>query len=168
MRIDVATPVGTVAGPDRHRCVLDERSGRAGGCSVAPEPARRVDALQFAKIEQANRLQLVREHRLGEIVGQVVEPGLVLSLKVKQSAHRILPALRSGAPVLVSSVLQLWLLCLVAFSITPLSLGIGQSHGHCAPLRNGPCGAPAVWSAVSASVAAARWRRLCSMAVRRR
>ena len=137
--------------------------------SVASEPARRLDALQFGKIKGANRLQFVCERGLPETVGQVVEPRLVLILKVEQGAYRILPALRSGSAVLRSSVMQLRLRCLVALSITPLSLGVGQSHGHWAPLRNGADGAVAVWSAVSTSAAAARWReRLWSMAVRRR
>ena len=31
--------------------------------------------------------------------------------------------------------------CLAALTITPLPLCVGQSHGHCAPLRNGAGGA---------------------------
>ena len=114
-------------------------AGELRVASVASEPARRLDALQCGKIKGANRLQLVCERGLPETVGQVVEPRLVLILKVEQGAYRILPALRSGSAVLRSSVMQLRLRCLVALSITPLSLGVGQSHGHCAPLRNG-CG----------------------------
>ena len=63
--------------------------------SVAPEPARRLDALQFAKIKRTNCLQLVCGRGLLEIGGQVVEPPLILTLEVEQGAHRILPALRS-------------------------------------------------------------------------
>ena len=72
-------------------------AGELRVCSVAPEPARRLDAVQFGKIKGADRLQLVCERRLQEIVGQVVEPPLILILKVEQGAYRILPALRSGA-----------------------------------------------------------------------
>ena len=103
-------------------------------------PARRLDALQFGEIKGANRLQLVCERGLPETVGQVVEPRLVLIPKVEQGAYRILPALRSRAAVLRLAVLQARLLCLAALSITPLSLGVSQSHGHHrAPLRSG-CG----------------------------
>ena len=63
--------------------------------SVAPEPARRLDALQFAKIKRTNCLQLVCGRGLLEIGWQVVEPPLILTLEVEQGAHRILPALRS-------------------------------------------------------------------------
>ena len=79
-----------------------------------------------------------------ETVGQVVEPRLVLRLKVEQGADRILPALRSGSAVLRWSVMLLRLRCLAALTITPLPLCVGQSHGHCAPLRNGADGAAAV------------------------
>ena len=137
--------------------------------SVTPEPARWLDAFQFGKIKGAYLLQLACGRGLPETVGQVVEPCLILILEVEQSAYRILPALRSRAAVLRPAVMQARLLCLAALSITPLSLGVGQSHVHCAPLRNGADGAAAVWSAVSTSAAAARWReRLLSMAVRRR
>ena len=114
--------------------------------SVTPEPARRLDALQFGKIKGAYLLQLVCERGLPETVGQVVEPRLVLMLKIEQGADRILPALRSGSAVLRWSVmlLLLWLRCLAALTITPLPLCVGQSHGHCAPLRNGADGAAAV------------------------
>ena len=109
--------------------------------SVTPEPARRLDALQFGKIKGAYLLQLVCERGLPETVGQVVEPRLVLMLKVEQGADRILPALRSGSAVLRWSVMLLRLRCLAALTITPLPLCVGQSHGHCAPLRNGAGGA---------------------------
>ena len=64
--------------------------------------------------------------------------------QVEQGAYRILPALRSGSAVLRWSVMLLRLRCLAALSITPLPLCVGQSHGHCAPLRNGAGGAAAV------------------------
>ena len=148
---------------------LTNGAGELRVASVAPEPARRLDAVQFGKIKGANRLQLECERRLPETVGEVVEPPLVLILKVEQGAYGILPELRSRAAVLRPAVMQARLLCLAALPITPLSLGVGQSHGHCAPLRNGADGAAAAWSAVSTSAAAARWReRLLSMAVRRR
>ena len=98
--------------------------------SVTTEPARRLDALQFGKIKAANRLPTVSEGGLPKIVGQVVEPRLVLTLEVDQGAHRILPALRSRPAVLRRAVEQARLLCLAALSIAPLSLGVGQSHGH--------------------------------------
>ena len=83
-------------------------------------------------------LQLACGRGLRETVGKVVEPCLILILEVEQSAYRILPALRAGSAVLRWSVMALRLRCLVALSITALALGIGQSHDHCAPLRNGP------------------------------
>ena len=167
---DRGVPVGTVARPQGPPSQgMTNGAGELRVASVTPEPARRLDAVQFGKIKGANRLQLVCERGLPETVGEVVEPRLVLILKVEQGAYRILPELRSRAAVLWSAVMQARLLCLAALPITPLSLGVGQSHGHCAPLRNGADGAAAAWSAVSTSAAAARWReRLLSMAVRRR
>ena len=37
----------------------ERRKGRAAGPSIAPEPPRRLDALQLGKIKRANRLQLL-------------------------------------------------------------------------------------------------------------
>lgn len=108
---------------------------RAADASVAPEPARRLDALQFGKIKRADRLQFLYQRGFLEVVGQVVEPRLILILKVEQSAHRILPALRSGSAVLWSAVVDARLRCLATLAIAPLSFGV--SHGCCAPLRNG-------------------------------
>ena len=71
--------------------------------SVAPKPARRLDALQFGKIKPAHRLQPLCERGLLETVGQVVEPRLILTLEVEQGAYRILPALRSGPAVLLAA-----------------------------------------------------------------
>ena len=116
-------------------------AGRAGGASagrsrqvasVTPESARRFDAVECEKIKRTYLLQLACGRRLPETVGEVVEPCLILILEVKQSAYRILPALRSGAAVPRWSVmhLRLRLLSLVALPITPLSLCVGQSHGH--------------------------------------
>ena len=116
-------------------------AGRAGGAnagrsrqvaSVTPESARRFDAVECGKIKRTYLLQLVCGRRLAETVGEVVEPCLTLILQVKQSAYRILPALRSGAAVPRWSVmhLRLRLRSLVALPITPLSLCVGQSHGH--------------------------------------
>ena len=107
--------------------------------SVAPIPARRLDALQFGKIKPAHRLQPLCERGLLETVGQVVEPRLILTLEVKQGAHRILPALRSGPAVLRPAVLHPGLRCLAALSIAPLSFRV--TYRHCstsryAPLRN--------------------------------
>ena len=68
---------------------------------VAPEPARRLDAVQFGKIEGADRLQLVCEGGLPETVGRGVEPRLVLILKVEQA-------------VLRPAVMQARLLCLAS------------------------------------------------------
>ena len=151
-----ATPAGpqqrparseTVRSPGRQRSCPGAGQGWANGAgvlwvpSVTPEPARRLDALQFGKIKGAYLLQLVCERGLPETVGQVVEPRLVLMLKVEQGAYRILPALRSGSAVLRWSVMLLRLRRLAALTITPLPLCVGQSHGHCAPLRNGAGGA---------------------------
>ena len=143
--------VATVRSAGRHRSGVAATRSRRGqdlrnGAGVArvpsvpPEPARRLDAVQFGKIKGANRLQPVSKRGLPEIVGQVVEPRLVLPLEVEQGAYRILPELRSRVAVLRPAVMQAWLLCLAAFTIAPLSLGVGQSHGHCAPLRNGSGG----------------------------
>ena len=107
------------------------------GASVAPEPAWRLDAVQFGKIKPANRLQLVCERGLLKIVGQMVEPRLIAILEVEQGAYRILPALRSGPAVLRPAVLHPGLLCLAALSIAPLSLCVRQSQCLCTPLRNG-------------------------------
>ena len=76
---DRGVPVGSVAAPGpsgqvRSGQVLTNGAGELRVCSVAPEPARRLDAVQFGKIKGADRLQLVCERRLQEIVGQVVEP----------------------------------------------------------------------------------------------
>ena len=109
-----------------------------GSPSVTPEPARRLDAVQFGEIKRAYLRQLLCGRGLGETGGQVVEPSLVLILEVEQSTHRILPALRSRAAIPRWSIMAPRLRCLVALSITPLSLGVGQSHGNCAPLRNAP------------------------------
>ena len=89
-------PVGTVAGRE-----LDGCGGRPGRVSpsVTSEPARRLDAVQFGKIKRAYLRQLLCGRGLRETGGQVVEPSLVLILEVEQSAHRILPALRSGAAI---------------------------------------------------------------------
>ena len=120
------------------------RVARAGGAgsasagrsrqvdSVTPESARRFDAVECGKIKRTYLLQLACGRRLPETVGEVVEPCLIFILEVKQSAYRILPALRSGAAVPRWSVmhLRLRLLSLVALPITPLSLCVGQSHGH--------------------------------------
>ena len=62
----------------------ERRKGRAAGPSIAPEPARRLDALQLGKIKRANRLQLLCGRGLLETVGQVVEPCLILTLEVEQ------------------------------------------------------------------------------------
>ena len=107
--------------------------------SVAPIPARRLDALQFDKIKLAHRLQPLCERGLLETVGQVVEPRLILTLEVEQGAYRILPALRSGPAVLRPAVLHPGLRCLAALSIAPLSFRV--TYRHCstsryAPLRN--------------------------------
>ena len=109
---------------------------RAADASVAPEPTRRLDALQFGKIKRADRLQFLCQRGLLEVVGQVVEPPLILILKVEQGVHRILPAPRSGSAVCWSAVVDPRLRCLAALAIAPLSFGV--SHGLCAPLRNGP------------------------------
>ena len=125
--------------PDQGRKVVSTEG--TGGLridpSVAPEPAWRLDALQFGKIKPANRLQLVCERGLLKIVGQMVEPRLIAILEVEQGAYRILPALRSGPAVLRPAVLHPGLLCLAALSIAPLSLCVRQSQCLCAPLRNG-------------------------------
>ena len=80
--------------------------GRAGGASagrsrqvasVTPESARRFDAVECEKIKRTYLLQLACGRRLPETVGEVVEPCLIFILEVKQSAYRILPALRSGS-----------------------------------------------------------------------
>ena len=140
--------VATVRSAGRHRSGHQGRRGQdlrngAGVArvpSVPPEPARRLDAVQFGKIKGANRLQPVSKRGLPEIVGQDVEPRLVLLLEIEQGAYRILPELRSRAAVLRPAVMQAWLLCLAALTIAPLSRGVGQSHGHWAPLRNGSGG----------------------------
>ena len=118
-------------------------TGRQQVASVAPKPARRLHALQFAKIKRANRLQLVGKRGLLERIGQVVEPLLILPLEVAQGAYRILPALRSRAPVVRPAVLRSRLLRLAPRSIAPLAFGVSQRHDHCTPLRNGPDPAPA-------------------------
>ena len=139
---------------DREQCPVRHRSGRGAAkvragrprpacCrspSVTPEPARRLDAVQFGKIKRAYLLQLLCRRGLRETGRQVVEPSLIFILEVEQSAYRILPELRSRVAVLRPAVMQAWLLCLAAITIAPLSLGVGQSHGHCAPLRNGSGG----------------------------
>ena len=117
----------------------ERRKGRAAGPSIAPEPARRLDALQLGKIKRANRLQLLCGRGLLETVGQVVEPCLILTLEVEQGAYRILPALRSGPAVVRPAVLHAGLRCLAARSIAPLSVRVSQSLFLCTPLRNG-CG----------------------------
>ena len=68
------------------------------------------------------------------LIGEVVEPRLVLILKVEQGAYCILPAPGSRAAVLRPAVMQARLLCVAALSITPLSLGVGQIYVHCAPV----------------------------------
>ena len=118
-------------------------TGRQQVASVTPIPAWRLDARQFTKIKRANRLQLVAKRGLLERIGQVVEPPLILPLEVEQGAHRILPALRSRAPVVRPAVLRARLLRLAPRSIAPLAFGVRQRHGHCTPLRNGPDPAPA-------------------------
>ena len=112
------------SGPEGGQC---RRNRRCAGASVAPEPAWRLDAVQFGKIKPANRLQLVCERGLLKIVGQMVKPRLVAILEVEQGAYRILPALRSGPAVLRPAVLHPGLLCLAALSIAPLSLCVRQS-----------------------------------------
>ena len=112
-------------GPERHcngsrlpdqgwEVISTDVTGGLRGPSVTPEPAWRLDALQFGKIKPANRLQLVCERGLLKIVGQMVEPRWVAILEVEQGAHRILPALRSGPAVLRAAVLHPGLLCLAA------------------------------------------------------
>ena len=135
-----ATPTGL----RRVRGDIERRRGscwpaRAGGASagrsrpvasVTPESARRFDAVERGKIKRTYLLQLVCGRRLSETVGEVVEPCLIFILEVKQSAYRILPALRPGAAVPRWSVVHLRLRSLVALPIAPLSLSVGQSHGH--------------------------------------
>ena len=158
------------AAPGAAKSGLDERSGRVAGClshARTRAAARRCPVRQDQGRKSPAacvRAQTPRDCRGGcrATLGAQL-------LKVEQGAYRVLPALRSRAAVLRPAVMQARLLCLAALPITPLSLDVGQSHGHCAPLRNGADGAAAVWSAVSPSAAAARWReRLLSMAVRRR
>ena len=97
--------------------------------SVACEPPRRLDTVQFGKIKAADPLQLVGERGRAEIVGQVVEPPLIFILEVQQGAYRLVPALRSRPAVVRPSVPHLRLLRLVALAIAPLSLRVGQRHG---------------------------------------
>ena len=127
---------GAVVGEQRS-CLAGRTGSASAGrsrqvASVTPESARRFDAVECGKIKPTYLLQLACGCRLPETVGEVVEPCLIFILEVKQSAYRILPALRSGAAVLQWSVmhLRLRLLSLVALPITPLSLCVGQSHGH--------------------------------------
>ena len=123
-----------------HSARYERKPRKAGVLRVSLSHARPRAAARRSPVRQAqgaNRLQLVSERGLPEIVGQVVEPRLVLTLEVEQGAHRLLPALRSRPAVLRRAVMQARLLCLAALSIAPLSLGVGQSHGHGTPLRNG-------------------------------
>src|SRR6516225_9113935 len=70
---------------------------RAGGSavSVAAVAARRLDCLQFLKVELADGLQLVGEWRSFEIGGHVVEPGPVFLLELDPA---LLEAARSRLP----------------------------------------------------------------------
>ena len=105
---------------------------KPAGCLSHARIRAAVRRCRVRKIKRTYLLQLACGRRLPETVGEVVEPCLIFILEVKQCAYRILPALRSGAAVLQWSVmhLRLRLLSLVALPITPLSLCVGQSHGH--------------------------------------
>ena len=94
---------GAVVGEQRS-CLAGRAGGASAGrsrqvASVTPESARQFDAVECGKIKRTYLLQLVCGRRLPETVGEVVEPCLIFILEVKQSAYRILPALRSGAAV---------------------------------------------------------------------
>ena len=74
----------------------------------------------------------------GAATAVCVQPSrLILVLEVDEGTHRILPALRSGAPVVRPAVPRRRLLRLAPRAIASLSLGVSQRHGNCAPLRNG-------------------------------
>ena len=126
--------------------------------SVASEPPRRLDTVQFGKIKAADRLQLVGERGRAEIVGQVVEPPLIFILEVQQGAYRLVPALRfaTGGRAAFGTAPAV-----VARWSTPWSSAHRYVTGRDLTAHGVAC-------VVGGSAAEAPRRRLFSMAVRRR